>query len=201
MNLSDLALASFATGYEFNPTCRNPGRSAKTIHMTSSRIDYSSYFDVGQEGECRPLKPSMVRVAEETLGYRLPKAFINLLRVCNGGALKRCAFLMRTPEDGEPRVEYFHSVLGIGKKEGINSRFGSRYLIKEWDYPDVGIVISSDGHTSFMLDYSDCGSNGEPKVIFVDVELGDDDDPYVDVVAPDFESFLKMLFVPPRNQS
>ena len=160
--------------------------------MKPSPIDFSSFFEDGQEGECRPLKPAMVRVAEESLGYRLPKAYINLLMVCNGGALKRCAFLMPKSEDDIQRVEYFHNVNGIGKEKGINGRYGSRYLIKEWDYPDVGIVISSDGHTPFMLDYSECGFNGEPRVILVDVEL-DDDAPYVDVVAPDFESFLKML--------
>lgn len=163
--------------------------------MSSSSIDYNSFFVEGQAGECRELKPSMVRAAQESLGYRLPAAYIRLLRVCNGGALKRCAFVFPSGSGDSKRIEHITSIMGIGKKGGINGRFGSKYLIEEWDYPDVGVVISSDGHTAFMLDYTENGIDGEPKVVYVDVEL-DEDDPYVDTVAPDFASFLEMLYVP-----
>lgn len=162
--------------------------------MSSSPADYTSYFVSGQEGQCRTLKPSMVRTAEEMLGYRLPKEYIHLLRVCNGGDLLRRAFRLKNSKDGRERVEYIHSIMGIGKKGGINGRLGSNYLIEEWNYPDVGVVISSDGETAFMLDYSKSGPTGEPQVVLVDVEL-DEDDP-LEVVAADMGSFLSMLYVP-----
>lgn len=173
----------------------NSSRPQRTLFvkiMTPSEIDYSSYFEEGQPGDCRPLKPSMVRLAEESLGYRLPKAYVRLLRVCNGGALKRNAFRMPKSADSDQRIEYIHDVMGIGKQAGINSKQGSKYLIREWDYPKIGVVIASEGETAVMLDYSQCGPEGEPKVVFVDVELGDDE-PYVDVIAENFESFLQML--------
>lgn len=168
--------------------------------MSSSSIDYSSYFVEDQLAECRELRPSMVRAAQESLGYRLPTAYIRLLRVCNGGPLKRCAFLFPSSGGDVKRTEYIHSIMGIGKKGGINGRFGSSYLIEEWDYPDLGVVISSEGHTAFMLDYTKCGCEGEPRVVYVDVEL-DEDDPYVDTVANDFATFLQMLYVPDSHDS
>lgn len=167
--------------------------------MTLSPNDLRSYFVAGQEGRCKPLTPTMVKVAEESLGYKLPKAFVSLLRVCNGGPLKRCAFELSDAENGAKRVEYFHDVMGICKKCGINGRHGSEYLIEEWGYPELGVVISSEGHTAFMLDYSESGEIGEPRVVLVDVEL-DEDEPFVDVVAPDFASFLAMLFAPDRDR-
>ncbi len=166
--------------------------------MTLEPMDYASYFSEDQEGECRKLMPSMVRTAETSLGYRLPKAYVNLLRVCNGGPLVRCAFDYPEVEGGQKRIEYMHSIMGIGKRDGINSRMGSDYLIEEWDYPNLGVVISSEGHTAVMLDYSKCGREGEPQVVWVDVEL-DEDDPCVDVLAPNFARFLEMLFTPDSN--
>jgi SMI1 / KNR4 family (SUKH-1) len=86
--------------------------------------------------------------------------------------------------------------MGIGGDWGIDSETGSAYLIAEWDYPDVGVVISSDGHTAFMLDYSKYGPDGEPRVIWVDTETGRGK-PDLVVLAPDFGTFLTRLREPP----
>ena len=42
-----------------------------------------------------------------------------------------------------------------------------------------------------MLDYTVCGPQGEPPVIWVDVQVGDE--PEVVVLAPDFATFLSKL--------
>ncbi|WP_433731846.1 SMI1/KNR4 family protein [Actinoplanes sp. CA-051413] len=60
-------------------------------------------------------------------------------------------------------------LLGIGYAEGADAQ--SAYLIAEWDYPDIGVVIGvtpSAGHDTVMLDYSGCGPAGEPAVVYVD---------------------------------
>lgn len=41
-----------------------------------------------------------------------------------------------------------------------------------------------------MLDYSQCGPQGEPRVIYVDVETKDGN-PHVVVLAENFEEFLQ----------
>jgi hypothetical protein len=69
-------------------------------------------------------------------------------------------------------------------------------MIKEWGYPDVGIVIGATpagGHTTVMLDYSECGPKGEPRVIYVVAAESEDEDSDFFVLAPDFESFLRGL--------
>jgi hypothetical protein len=40
-------------------------------------------FEEDEEGECPPLAMAMVRAAEAKLGYHLPAAYVELLKVCN----------------------------------------------------------------------------------------------------------------------
>jgi hypothetical protein len=148
---------------------------------------------------CPPLTAKMVKAAEAKLGYRLPKSYVELLKVKNGGYLTRkCYPTTRCPRWADDHVA-FDFVHGISADKGIDSRTGSQYLIREWGYPDVGVVISGDGHTAFMLDYSKCGTEGEPRVIWVDVETGGND-PYVAVLAPDFSTFLSKLLEHPPGE-
>jgi hypothetical protein len=89
-------------------------------------------------------------------------------------------------------------VLGIGPGEdgGI---LVSSYLIGEWGYPDVGVVVAytpSAGHEVLMLDYTDCGPRGEPAVVYVDER----DRGWAAVrVAPSFAAFLERLTSPPTS--
>jgi hypothetical protein len=146
----------------------------------------------------KAVTPNMVKAAEESLGYRLPAAYVELLQVQNGGYLARNWFpTTKCPRWAKDHVQ-FRNIFGLGEG-GIDDDTGSQYLIEEWEYPDVGVVISSDGHTAFMLDYSDCGEEGEPTVIWIDVESGKDDEPYVAELAPDFATFLEQLRVPPKQ--
>lgn len=79
-------------------------------------------------------------------------------------------------------------IMGIGP-QGIDGETGSRYLIAEWGYPDTGVVIASEGHTAFMLDYGASGPKGEPRVLWVAADA-----PETNVVlAPTFEAFLSKL--------
>jgi len=163
--------------------------------MPKKPARFSDYFDDGDEGECPPLTPKMVRDAERKLGYRLPTELVDLLKICNGGYLRRRYFpTTKCPRWAEDHV-LFDQVMGIGGEDGIDGECGSNYLIAEWDYPDVGVVISSDGHTAFMLDYSKCGKDGDPRVIWVDVE-GSRNGPTSVELAPNFASFLDRLRVP-----
>ena len=157
-------------------------------------------FEEDEEGESPPLKAVMVRAAEKALGYRLPTAYVEMLKVCNGAALKRSVFpTKKCPRWADDHVA-FEQVMGIGGDWGIDGETGSAYLITEWDYPNVGVVISSDGHTAFMLDYSKCGPEGEPQVIWIDTETASGK-PDVVVLAPDFGTFLAKLREAPEDDA
>ena len=136
--------------------------------------------------ECPPLTSEMVTQAEKTLGYKLPPSYLYVLRVKNGGYLTRTDFPTDRPTNWSNNHVSCFSLMGIGCEDGIDGETGSRYLIEEWEYPDTGVVISSEGHTAFMLDYGTCGPQGEPSVIYVDT------DPEIAVIplAPDFAAFF-----------
>ncbi|MBB2923481.1 hypothetical protein FHR80_002406 [Cellulomonas cellasea] len=81
-------------------------------------------------------------------------------------------------------------LLCVGGDDGIDSAFGSAYLVAEWDYPDVGVVLldtPSGGHDTVMLDYRRCGPTGEPAVVHVD------EDRVPREVAPSFAAFVAAL--------
>lgn len=81
-------------------------------------------------------------------------------------------------------------LIGLGYENGIDGRLGSAYMIAEWDYPNIGLVIfdtPSGGHDTVMLDYSVCGPQGEPRVVYV----GEDREPVV--VADSFAEFIARL--------
>ncbi|QEH34916.1 SMI1 / KNR4 family protein [Aquisphaera giovannonii] len=148
---------------------------------------WSDFLDASGDCTGPPLTDAMVASAERALGYALPASYLRLLRVRNGGRPRRRCFPTddRWP-DGHLRIE---ALFGIGYPWGIDSdEFGSRHLIRQAGFPEVGIVVAltpTAGHDAFMLDYRDCGPRGEPRVVFVDPE-----DDLCEILAPDFETFL-----------
>ena len=139
-----------------------------------------------------PLTDELVRAAEDALGYKLPAAYLDLLRVQNGGLPRR-----RCVPVGQGRLE-ITGLYGVGGWYGIdNPDRGSRYMIREWGYPSAGVVIAptpSGGHEAIMLDYSECGPAGVPQAVRVETEGGRPD---VTVLAPDFASFVAGLVACP----
>lgn len=142
-----------------------------------------------------PLTEKMIRDAEEKLGYRLPRAYLDVLRSRNGGILDKCVF---TDEDG--RDFYAEGLYGIDPQKTyslMNPAFDTAFWVEEWQYPaGLGLVIAdtpSAGHDMFFLDYRDCGPQGEPAVVHVDNELGN----VITTIAPDFGSFIRGLHEEP----
>ena len=154
--------------------------------------DWADFFDRADDYTGPPLTDAMVTAAEQALGHTLPPSYLRLLRVKNGGAPKRqCHPTGGTSwSDNHVRVT---SIFGIGHARwGIDSEdFGSRHLIREGGFPEVGIIVGltpTAGHDAIMLDYSECGPRGEPRVILMDAESGESE-----VLAPTFEAFLRGL--------
>lgn len=141
-----------------------------------------------------PLTDELVRQAEERLGFKLPQAYIDLLKIRNGGIPVRNCFPTTTPTSWAEDHIAIDSFRGIGGDDGMDS-LDTRWTDEDWGYPvETGVVICdcpSAGHDAVMLDYSLCGRDGEPRVIHVDVETGDA--PEITVLAPDFETFMKGL--------
>jgi hypothetical protein len=149
--------------------------------------------DTDSEHTGPPLTTEAVRAAEATLGYKLPESYLRLLRVRNGGNPRFCCYPTEVRTSWAEDHICITTLFGVGFERGIDGEHESRYMIEEWGYPDVGIVIAdtpSAGHDTVMLDYSECGPQGEPRVIHVDTES---DEPVITVLAPDFETFIAGL--------
>ncbi|MDG4824996.1 SMI1/KNR4 family protein [Asanoa sp. WMMD1127] len=120
-----------------------------------------------------PLNLETVRRAEETLGVRLPRAYVETLLVRNGGIPKRRCVPTSFATSWAPDHFEIRALLGIGGDWGIDTLATQEGggILAEWGYPDIGVVICdlpSGGHDTVMLDYSDCGPDGEPSVAYVD---------------------------------
>lgn len=129
----------------------------------------------------------MVAEVEESLGYRLPSSYIELLRVKNGGVPTRRRFRTEFETSWAPIYFEIAGILGIGVL-GVRGIENSAYLIREWGYPDIGIVFCdtpSAGHDTVMLDYR--SSSSEPAVAYID------EDRQPKIVAPTFAEFVQRL--------
>jgi hypothetical protein len=139
-----------------------------------------------------PVDDEAIRQAERELGHRLPDSYVALIEVMNGGRPKRRFFRTDFATSWSPDGFQVRSLLGLCRKWGIDSPAGSKYLVAEWEYPDVGVVIfdmPSGGHDVVMLDYRD--SEHEPAVVYVD------EDRVPRRVADSFAEFVDALEEPP----
>lgn len=138
----------------------------------------------------------IVQKVQNELGYKLPAAYVELMRIRNGGGINRRYFPLDfnrygRDEPDEIEVRTFYSI-GWQNDWSLCNESGSRYMIEEWGYPNVGICLMdtpSSGHEIIMLDYSKCGPEGEPSVIYIDQE----DDYYTLKLAPNFFEFIGKL--------
>ena len=132
---------------------------------------------------------------EKELGYRLPESYKVLMRIQNGGELRKNNFegsFKRTWASGSFDIEYISGV-DSSKRYSLCGEFGSKFWIEEWKYPNIGIAIcgtSSGGHDMIFLDYSDCGPEGEPCVVHIDQEGGYE----ITYLADNFKDFVDRLF-------
>jgi SMI1-KNR4 cell-wall len=160
-----------------------------------------------------PLTDALLASIEEELGYRIPRSYVELMRVQNGGVLART--MCRTPER-HIEVEGIYGInrskrnsLGgiwterrafTGRNPGTGEpivveaktiQTGSRFWISEWGYPPIGVYFAecASGHEMIGPDYWACGPQGEPRVVHVHQE-GDYD---ITDMAANFEMFVRGL--------
>lgn len=141
-----------------------------------------------------PLIEEMIHSVQSELGYRLPNAYIELLRNQNGGIpTKTCHRTSRPTSWAEDHVT-IAGIYGLdpGRSSSLCGEFGSEFWIEEWGYPDIGVYFAdcpSAGHDMLCLDYRECGPSGEPRVVHVDQES----DYEITSVAESFQAFLRGL--------
>ena len=141
----------------------------------------------------------LIADVEKELGYKLPASYIWLMKRRNGGFLKRTDFLLgyELPVVGDrTMMRQLYQINMDNSFCAINGQYGTKFLVEDWGYPDIGVAIGVGffgEHEIFFLDYRECGPQGEPKVSHVDQEC----DYRITVLAENFESFIRGLVPDP----
>ncbi|MEO4053246.1 SMI1/KNR4 family protein [Solibacillus sp. CAU 1738] len=147
-----------------------------------------------EEYQSEPPSDEFIDSIEKALGYKLPSSYIYLMKQQNGGVPRNTCFPTEEPTSWAESHIAITGIMGIGREKSYSlcGDLGSPFMIEEWGYPDIGVVICdcpSAGHDVVMLDYRACGKDGEPEVIHVDQE----DDYEITFLADNFEEFIKGL--------
>ncbi|WP_375562670.1 SMI1/KNR4 family protein [Bernardetia sp. OM2101] len=136
----------------------------------------------------------LVDSIEKELGYKLPKFYIEMMKIQNGGTPKNTCFPTNKATSWADNHVAITGILGIGRQKtySLCGDLGSQFMIDEWEYPNIGVCICdcpSAGHDMIMLDYRKNGKQGEPQVVHVDQES----DYRITFLAENFETFIKGL--------
>jgi hypothetical protein len=161
-------------------------------------FDFSNFWNDSQyslrEYVDDPPTDELINSVEQELGYKLPDSYIELMKMHNGGMPYNTCFPTNERTSWASDHVAIEGICGIGRNKtySICGKLGSRFMIKEWGYPEIGICICdcpSAGHDLIMLDYSKSGKDGEPEVVHIDQEFN-----YKKTfLAKDFESFIRGL--------
>ena len=161
-------------------------------------IDLSTFWDDADYAKEAYLNPpptdELIASIEKELGYKLPASYIALMQHSNGGIPVNTCFPTTEGTSWAPDHIAISGIMGIGRDKSYSlcGGSGSAFMIDEWGYPNIGVVICdcpSGGHDVVMLDYRRCGKGGEPEVVIVDQEQ----DYAITFLAKDFETFISGL--------
>ena len=141
-----------------------------------------------------PPSDELIASVEEELGYKLPAAYIWLMKQHNGGIPVNTCYPCDEPTSWADDHVAITGIFGIGREKSCSlcGELGSQFMIDEWEYPAIGVAICdcpSAGHDMIFLDYRACGPQGEPAVVHVDQE----NDYKITHLADSFEEFVRGL--------
>ena len=148
--------------------------------------DYSAKHYVSE-----PPTDELIAEIEQELGYKLPESYIWLMKQHNGGVLNPNRNGCKT-DWSEGCTEWTGNVIVVAGIMSISRE-------KTWSIcdtevqcrPDIGVVIANtwDCADMIILDYRECGKNGEPSVVCVDPNAH----LQITKLADNFESFIRSL--------
>lgn len=176
---------------------RRESRKSKAINDLSD-FDFGGFWD-----DCdysfekyvgKAPTDSEIETVETVLGYRLPAAYKSLIQNHNGGIPIKNCFKNPLQRNWTQAYVSINGIYGTDRKKpySLLGNMGSRFWIEEWGYPDIGLAICdcpSGGHDMIFLDYSDCGSQGEPCVVHINQES----DYEITYLADSFGAFVRGL--------
>lgn len=140
-----------------------------------------------------PPTDEQIAAVEEQLVFKLPASYIKMMKLHNGGVPRYRYFPVSDTDATEKRRIEVSGMLGIGreKRHSLCGEAGSRFIIEQGGYPEIGVVLCEYPTESevVMLDYRASGNAGEPEVVHIDKNQGYK----ITWLAPDFDTFIRGL--------
>ncbi|MDN8591368.1 SMI1/KNR4 family protein [Paenibacillus sp. 11B] len=166
--------------------------AAPSIHPDSTSFWNDSHANVDQY-VLSPPTDEQIEAVEEQLVFKLPTFYINMMKLHNGGVPYYRYFpVSQAGNDGKIYIE-ISNILGIGREKAhsLGGEAGSRVMIEQGGYPEIGVVLSECPSESevVMLDYRESGNAGEPEVVHVNKAEGYK----ITWLAPNVETFIRGL--------
>lgn len=153
-------------------------------HLDLSRL-YDTDSDFGKEYIFGELKDEIIKRAENNIGYKLPKSYVELLQYQNGGVIS------------DNIDSWLTTIYGIGPESGSGNGLEYMFInwIEEWEYPNIGIPFGETqtaGHDMYFMDFRNLDTDGEPEIVLVENE-GSPDDFKITFVAKNLKEFIEKV--------
>ncbi|WP_068784172.1 SMI1/KNR4 family protein [Paenibacillus phocaensis] len=180
-----------ASGPEAESTKTQAKPTAATSVAFEGDFDAANFWDDGDPAAEKylsaPPTDALIESVEESLVFRLPAFYVNLMKVHNGG-IPRSRYYRS--ESGET-IEIL-GLMGIGREKphSLCGAAGSRATMEREGYPEFGVVLCDTPSDTgvVMLDYRESANDGEPEVVYVEKQSKK-----VIRLAPNFEAFVRGL--------
>ncbi|NUU77357.1 SMI1/KNR4 family protein [Paenibacillus xylanilyticus] len=174
-----------------------PESPVEHLHLSITDTESTDFWDDSNEALEKWVLPSpteeQIESVEERLVFKLPRAYVDMMKVHNGGVPHYRYIPVSEAGAAEKKLIEISGMLGIGqeKKHSLCGEEGSRFIIEQGGYPEIGVVLCKCPSDSeiIMLDYRASDNAGEPEVVHVDKE----DNYKITWLAPDFDTFVRSL--------
>lgn len=157
-------------------------------------LDINTFWEKENDVHHEKITDELIQFIESELGYKLPEAYLWLMKQHNGGRpIKNCYPTKQKNSWAKDHI-MIDTIFSVGKSEqySLCGELGDKHWKNEWGYPDIGIVICdtpTSGHQLIFLDYMKSGKTGEPRVSLID----ETDNYSITVLANNFEEFICSL--------
>ena len=160
-------------------------------------FDFSDFWEESEYSAkhyvSEPPTDELIAEIEQELGYKLPESYIWLMKQHNGGIVNqnRNGCKIDWSEgftEWTGNVVLVAGIMSIGR-EKTWSICGTEVQVQ--CHSDIGVMIANtwDGADMIILDYRECGKDGEPSVVCVDPNAH----LQITKLADNFESFIRSL--------
>lgn len=169
--------------------------SVHPIHFDTD-FDFTNFWDDSEHAlehyVSNPPSDELVASVEEELVFKLPSFYVNMAKEHNGGVPHNRCFPTTNAVEGASHITIsgIHAI-GREKRHSLCGKEGSRHVIENGGYPEIGVVICDCPSESavVMLDYRESGNDSEPEVVYVDQANGYT----ITKLASSFEAFIRGL--------